>query len=113
MDSATINGGFFSGFSKGSRHSGEVNISHILVVVILWFFGGAKPDHLPICMLYFYDLRGSVAVWKMVPTCLCWCLWRERNNRCFEDLERSSEDTLSSCFHTLYLWTIARVPIVD
>jgi hypothetical protein len=34
--------------------------------------------------------RRSVAVWMMVPTCLFWCLWRERNNRCFEDLERSS-----------------------
>ena len=53
--------------------------------------------------------RGTIAVWKMVPTCLFWCLWRERNNRCFEDLERSSEDILSSCLHTLYLWTIAFV----
>jgi hypothetical protein len=53
--------------------------------------------------------RGSAAVWKMVPTCFFWCLWRERNNRSFEDLEGSLEDILSSCFHTLYLWTIAHV----
>jgi hypothetical protein len=35
---------------------------------------------------------------KMVPTCLFYCLWRERNNRCFENFERSTEDILSSCF---------------
>jgi hypothetical protein len=51
----------------------------------------------------------SAAVWKMVPTCLFWCLWQEKNNRCFEDLERSFEDILSSCFHTLYLWTAAHL----
>jgi hypothetical protein len=33
--------------------------------------------------------RRSATVWKMVPTCLFWCFWQERNNRCFEDLERS------------------------
>ena len=46
-------------------------------------------------------------MWKMVPLCLFWTIWRERNNRTFEDLERSLEDILSSFFHTLYLWTVA------
>jgi hypothetical protein len=31
----------------------------------------------------------SAAVWKMVPTCLLWCLWREKNNKSFEGLGRS------------------------
>jgi hypothetical protein len=45
-------------------------------------------------------------VWKMVLTCLFWTLWRERNNRSFEDLERSLEAIISSLFHNfLYLWT--------
>jgi hypothetical protein len=25
-------------------------------------------------------------MWKMVPLCLLWCLWRERNYRNFEDI---------------------------
>jgi hypothetical protein len=29
----------------------------------------------------------SDAVWKMVPTYLFWCLWRERNDRNFKDRE--------------------------
>jgi hypothetical protein len=27
----------------------------------------------------------SIDVWKMVPHCIMWCIWREQNNRCFED----------------------------
>jgi hypothetical protein len=53
--------------------------------------------------------RRSAVVWKMVPTCLFWCLWQERNNRCFEDLERPLKAILSSCFHTSYLWTVAHL----
>ena len=53
--------------------------------------------------------RESAGVWKMMPTCFFWCRWRERNNRSFEDLEGSLEDILSSCFHTLYLWTVAHI----
>jgi hypothetical protein len=51
----------------------------------------------------------SAAVWKMVPTCLFWCLWREMNDRNFEDRERSLEEILSLFFETLYLWTAAFV----
>jgi hypothetical protein len=44
----------------------------------------------------------SAVVWKMVPSCLMWCLWRERNNRQFEDRERTIEDLISFFFHSLY-----------
>lgn len=30
----------------------------------------------------------NVVVWKMLHFCLLWGLWRERNNRCFEDHEK-------------------------
>jgi len=49
-------------------------------------------------------------VWKMVLSCLLWCLWRERNHRSFEDLERSSAELESFCFFfTLFTWTAAFV----
>ena len=25
-------------------------------------------------------------IWSIVPHCLMWCLWRERNSRCFENI---------------------------
>jgi hypothetical protein len=34
----------------------------------------------------------SAVVWKMVPLCLMWCIWRERNARYFEDSSRNIED---------------------
>jgi hypothetical protein len=55
----------------------------------------------------------SAAVWKMVPLCLLWCLWREMNDRSFEDRERTLEEIKSLFFYTLYLWTAAFVsPLV-
>jgi len=43
----------------------------------------------------------------MVPICILWCVWKERNIRCFEDLENSMEDIVASFFLMLYLWTEA------
>jgi len=46
-------------------------------------------------------------VWKMVPTCLFWCLKKEMNDRNFEDRERSMADIISLFFETLYFWMAA------
>jgi hypothetical protein len=51
----------------------------------------------------------SATVWKIMPTCLFWCLWREINNRNFEDMEKTPEELLSSFYYTLYLWTTVYV----
>ena len=45
----------------------------------------------------------SAIVWKMIPLCLMWCLWREKNARYFEDLERTLEELKSFFFFTLSL----------
>ena len=42
-------------------------------------------------------------IWMVVPHCLLWCIWKERNSRCFEDIELSMPD-ISSYFSELY-WT--------
>jgi hypothetical protein len=49
------------------------------------------------------DTRNLV-VWRMVPHCVMWCLWRERNARHFEDSERSIVDLKLLFFQTLYEW---------
>jgi hypothetical protein len=48
----------------------------------------------------------SAVVWKMVSHCIMWCIWSERNNRCFEDLSRSREELLHFFLFTLYTWII-------
>jgi hypothetical protein len=52
-------------------------------------------------------------VWKMVPHCIMWCLWSERNRRFFDDSESSWEDLLHFFFTTLFTWAAAWLaPIV-
>jgi hypothetical protein len=47
----------------------------------------------------------SVIVWKMVPLCLMWCIWRERNAQCFEDSSWNIEDLTHFFLSTLFNWT--------
>jgi hypothetical protein len=54
----------------------------------------------------FGDTRNMV-VWRMVPHCVMWCLWRERNARHFEDCERSIVDLKMLFFQTLYEWVFS------
>ena len=43
-------------------------------------------------------------IWNMVPTCLMWLAWQERNARIFEDNARNLEHLKCLLFHTLFLW---------
>jgi hypothetical protein len=44
-----------------------------------------------------------------VPTCLFWCLWREINDKNFEDRERTPGEIQSLFYKTLDVWTTAYV----
>jgi hypothetical protein len=55
----------------------------------------------------------SAVVWKMVSICIFWSIWRERNNRCFEDLESSLEEILASLLYYLYSWTAACLSLLS
>ena len=45
--------------------------------------------------------------WRLVPHCLMWCIWRERNARCFKGCERSLLEIKSFFLHTLPVWSVA------
>ena len=40
----------------------------------------------------------------MVPACLMWLVWQERNTRTFEDKERILDHLKSLLFGTLFIW---------
>ena len=46
----------------------------------------------------------SIDLWRAVPHCVLWCIWRERNSRCFKGNERSTSDLKSLLLHTLLVW---------
>jgi hypothetical protein len=53
----------------------------------------------------------SAVVW-MMHLCLLWCLWWERNDRCFEDRDRFLEELKSFFLNTSYIWTTAYVSLL-
>jgi hypothetical protein len=45
-------------------------------------------------------------VCRIVPLCLMWSIWRERNARCFEDCEKTREE-LNNLVKSHFSWTWA------
>ena len=48
--------------------------------------------------------RHSSAIWNMVPICLMWTIWKERNQRTSEDVSRLDRQILESFTSTLFEW---------
>ena len=46
----------------------------------------------------------NIELWRIVPHCLLWCIWCERNARRFEGCERSMLEFKSFFLHTLLDW---------
>jgi hypothetical protein len=52
--------------------------------------------------------RGSaICIWKQVPLCVLWGLWRERNFKLFKDVEVTDGAICRNVFNMLYLWVSA------
>jgi hypothetical protein len=49
----------------------------------------------------------NIEIWKAIPHCLMWCIWRERNERTFEDSERNTLALKKMFFRTLFDWMSA------
>jgi hypothetical protein len=58
------------------------------------------------CWLGQLGRHDYALVWKMIPHCVIWCLWRERNARLFDDLERHLPKLKLFFFHTLLDWVV-------
>ena len=49
--------------------------------------------------------------WRAAPLCLMWIIWKERNRRAFDDIERNDQDIKSIFLYTFVNWI--RVYIED
>jgi hypothetical protein len=52
--------------------------------------------------------RMLMLIWRMVPLCLMWCLWRERNAHSFEDCEIGLINLKKLVIQTLFMWRVKR-----
>ena len=48
----------------------------------------------------------SFVVWRAVPHCVMWCLWREQNAPHFEDCEKTIPVLKLLFFQNLYDWVV-------
>lgn len=42
--------------------------------------------------------------WKIVPACIWWTIWRERNQRCSEDKKSNIQTFKMNCLALYYFW---------
>ena len=42
---------------------------------------------------------------NLVPSCLMWIMWKERNNRTFENIECTQEELHSMLIQMLFYWS--------
>ncbi|KAG2721506.1 hypothetical protein I3843_02G071700 [Carya illinoinensis] len=50
-----------------------------------------------------------IAAWGMIPLCLVWCLLTERNDRCFNNIERAVGEIWNFFVSSLFQWFSAIV----
>ncbi|KAG2674363.1 hypothetical protein I3760_13G130500 [Carya illinoinensis] len=75
-------------------------------VELAWVMSATVVDLLA-CWLNLGGIPQISAVWKMIPICLFWCIWKEQNDRTFEDKEHSMEEIRLLFVRTLFLWAKA------
>lgn len=51
--------------------------------------------------------RVAGTIWCMIPHCIIWSLWRERNTCSFEGCEKNIHDLKKLFLYTLMEWTAA------
>jgi hypothetical protein len=51
--------------------------------------------------------RHSSDIWNLVPACLMWTVWKERNQRTFEDTIKVENQILEGFILTLFDWSKA------
>lgn len=45
-------------------------------------------------------------IWRALSGAICWGLWKERNNRIFEDRYRTHDELVLSIYDTLFKWAL-------
>jgi|UniRef100_A0A2N9JBP0 hypothetical protein len=69
---------------------------------VSWVF----PDNITNLLYGWYNCFGKTnsSVWNLVPLCLMWIVWRERNGLIFEDKDHSKTKLIELFFGTLFDW---------
>ena len=80
-------------------------VAHSLWVHMLQFFRIQKVmsgfvESMVFCWSYWLG-KFNADIWKLVPGCLMWIVWTERNQHSFEDTEKSRVQLQALCQKTM------------
>ena len=70
---------------------------------ILWVMLGLVAGLLS-CWYQWHGKHNS-DIWNLVPRCLMWIVWLERNRRSFEDKEKTLDELKLLCHRSLLKWS--------
>ena len=68
-----------------------------------WVMPGLVVDLL-FCWCHWLGKHSS-DIWNLVPSCLMWTIWTERNRRSFEDEGKIVVQLVEFCQQTLFDWS--------
>ena len=68
-----------------------------------WVMSGSVEDLL-FCWFHWLGKHSS-DIWDLVPSCLMWTIWSERNQWAFEDEGKTVVQLLEFCQKTLFDWS--------
>ena len=52
----------------------------------------------------FAYIYGHKERWKIIPTCILWSMWKERNLRCFQNKSNSIQKMKMNCLVLYHFW---------
>ena len=84
-------------------------VTHSLWVQMLQVFGiqwvmPGSMESLVFCWSYWLG-KFTSDIWNMVPSCLMWVVWMERNRCSFEAKEKSFVELQALCQSTIFYWS--------
>ena len=89
---------------------------HCLIARQIWGFvfqfvgiNWVLPSHVSKVLGGWWNWLGRrcSGVWNLIPSCLMWTIWRERNKRTFENQETLVAKIIEIFFVSLYDWSRA------
>lgn len=68
-----------------------------------WVFPQSVKEAYSSWILWKVD-KAIKRIWRMIPAIIFWCVWNERNRRCFDGVLTSNHSLKASCLVNLSCW---------
>ena len=77
--------------------------SLVFSVFGVWWVLPCHVLELLTCWSVNFKRYKSAAIWELIPHCILWVIWRERNARSFEDSSRTIQELKQFFLYSLFI----------